>query len=349
MAAWRGRVGAITSVGPLIVLAVLLGWAAPGLAADTVAQGPHTFLEPLGPIAEDQRAHLIRVLAWTSVALLPVFLLTPIILIRYRRTGRASYRPNWEFNPVLETFIWGVPILIVIVLATQLWKTTHRIDPYNPLPGTPVCVQAVGLDWKWLFLFPDEGIATIGELAVPVGQPVAMELTTDTVMQSFRISALVGQIYAMPGMRTALHFEASEAGETRGENTQYNGDGFPHQRFPVRAISQAEWRDWVATVRSSDLVLTDETYAKIGIQGDLAATRTALGTSTEGPIYFSVPDPDLFGRIIARYHTGAAVAPAQQPGTTVYDPALAALPKDPMVMHGAGAVGCGTTGHSEHG
>lgn len=342
---WLTRAFAVT----VFALVACLALAVPGLAADTVAQGPHTFLEPLGPIAEDQRDHLIRVLAWTSVAILPVFLLTPIILIRYRRKGRASYRPKWEFNPVLETFIWGVPVTIVVVLAVQLWTATHRIDPYSPLPGTPVCVQAVGLDWKWLFIYPQEEIAVIGEMAVPVGQPVAVELTTDTVMQSFRISALAGQIYAMPGMRTALHFEASAQGETRGENTQYNGDGFPQQRFPVKALPEGQWQQWVANVRATGLELTDEVYAKIGVQGDLAATRTALGITADGPIYLSITDPNLFGRVIARYHTGAALDPAHQPGSDTYDPERAMLPRDPMVMHGAGAIGCGTTGHSTHG
>lgn len=330
-------------------VAACMVFAVPAFATDAIAVGPHTFLQPLGPIAEDQRDHLIRVVAWTGVALLPVFLFTPIILIRYRRRGRASYRPNWEFNPILETFIWGVPITIVIALSVQLWSATHRIDPYNPLPGTPVCVQAVGLDWKWLFIYPEERIAVIGEMAVPVGQPVAVELTTDTVMQSFRISALAGQIYAMPGMRTALHFEASTQGETRGENTQYNGDGFPQQRFPVKALPEAQWRQWVETVRASGEQLTDERYALIGVQGDLAATREALGLRTDGPIYLTLTDSELFGRIIARYHTGAALDPAHQPGSSTYDPARATLPKEPMVMHGAGAIGCGTTRHATHG
>lgn len=330
-------------------VAVCTFLAMPAFATDVLASGSSTFLQPLGPIAEDQRDHLIRVLAWTGVALLPVFLLTPIILIRYRRKGRASYRPKWEFNPVLETFIWGIPITIVAALSIQLWSATHRIDPYNPLPGTPICVQAVGLDWKWLFLYPEERIAVIGEMAVPVGQPVAVELTTDTVMQSFRISALVGQIYAMPGMRTVLNFQASEQGETRGENTQYNGDGFPQQRFPVKALPEAEWRQWVETARASTEPLTDELYAKIGLQGDLEATRKAIGSAQDGPIYLTLTDPDLFGRIIARYHTGAALDPAHQPGSSTYDPVQATLPKDPMVMHGVGAVGCGTTRQATHG
>lgn len=322
---------------------------AASLGAAETSSTTTSFLEPLGPIAEEQRRHFFRVLALTGIALLPVFLLTPIILIRFRRTGRAGYQPSWDFDIPLETFIWGVPIAIVTVLGTLLWTSTHRLDPYAPLPGTPVCVQAVGLDWKWLFLYPQHGVATIGELAVPVGQPVAMELTTDTVMQSFRISALAGQIYAMPGMRTALHFQADAPGETRGENTQYNGDGFPAQRFAVSALPDDGWRDWLAAGRNGDVALTDETYGVIAMRGDLAATRAALGLSGDGPIRMTVADPELFGRILARYHTGAALDPAAQPGSDGYDPAQAALPADPLTLHGAGAAGCGSTGHAGHG
>ncbi len=330
-------------------LVLFFAFTASSFAADTLAQPSHTFLSPLGPIAEHQRDHFFRVIAWTSIAILPVFLFTPIILIRYRRSARATYRPHSAYNPKLEVFIWGVPIVIVIALAAQLWTATHRLDPYKPLPGDPVCVQAVGLDWKWLFIFPNEGIATVGELVVPVGRPVAMELTTDTVMQSFRISALAGQIYAMPGMRTALHFKASEEGETRGENTQYNGDGFPEQRFPVRAVPKADWLDWVQAVRESDLSLTDATYARIGIRGDLSTTGKAIGSETDGPIHLSAPSPDLFGRIMARYHTGAALDPSHQPGSDTYDPERSQLPEEPMVMHGAGAAGCGPMEHADHG
>lgn len=319
------------------------------VAQEGILQAPHTFLEPLGPIAEEQRTHFIQVLLWTGVALLPVYLLTPIILLRYRRRGGATYKPKWEFSWGLEICIWGLPIVIVAALSVQLWDYTQRLDPYKALPGDPVCVQAVGLDWKWLFIYPDEGIATVGELAIPVDRPVSMALTTDTVMQSLRISALTGQIYAMPGMRTAMNFKASEEGDTRGENTQYNGPGFPEQRFTVRAIPVDQWNSWIAQVRSEGLPLSDENYARLGIRASQADTAEEMGITNGGPIYFNEVDPILFFRIMNRYHTGAALDLAQQPGSFSYDPASAQLPAEPMKMQGSGAEGCGNTGQHTHG
>lgn len=285
--------------------------------------GADSFLAPLGPVAEAQRAHLVRVVLITMVAILPVIVAVPLVFWRYHRrrgNGRyepgALYRPDWQFSGPLEAVMWGVPALIIAVLGWWLWHETDRLDPYAPLGPDPLEVQAIGLDWKWLFLYPDEEIATLGELAVPVGRPVRVALTTDTVMQSFRVSALAGQIYAMPGMRTELNFAASRPGTARGENTQYSGRGFAEQSFAMRALDEAAWRDWAAS--APDLTLDAATYATLARAATPAETRRMLGLDGAGPVRFDLASPDLFKTVMMRYHGGGAVTAQQQPGARDY-------------------------------
>ena len=150
------------------------------MASSTLQQ---SFLQPMGPVAEEQFSHLLRVVGITMIVILPVLVGVPLILWRYRYTKpRGDYTPEWEFSKKLEYALWGVPVLVVIVLASWLWYSTAKLDPYKTLGPEPLQVQAVGLDWKWLFIYPEEGVATVGELAVPVGRPVEITLTTDTVM-----------------------------------------------------------------------------------------------------------------------------------------------------------------------
>lgn len=296
-----------------------------------------SFLDPGGPIAAAQRAHLVEVVAWTMIAILPVFLLVPLILWRYRyRNTRARYSPDWNFSGWLDLVMWGVPFLIVAVLSVQLWRSAHALDPYKPIEaaGAPVEVQVVGLDWKWLFLYPDLGIATVNELAFPAGAPVALELTTDTVMQSFMVPALAGQIYVMPGMRTKLHLLADEPGRFAGENTQYSGVGFTKQKFEAVAMTKEDFASWVAEVRAKGASLDAETYGRLALPSSGADARAALGSPAmpEGVVWFGTVEPGLFARVIDRYTQGAPVPPDLQPGAVGYAPP--ALPK-PATPEGA--------------
>lgn len=285
-----------------------LGLAGPAHAADS-------FLMPLGAVAEAQRAHLIRVVAITMIAIVPVLVGVPLILWRYRRRGRGAYRPAWDRSTPLEIVMWGVPVAIIGVLGFWLWHATAALDPYDAVGPDPLEVQVIGLDWKWLILYPKEGIATVGEMALPVGRPVSIRLTTDTVMQSFFVSALAGQIYAMPGMTTRLNLVADRAGTTEGENTQYNGDGFAEQKFALHALPEADWRDWVARVRGSALALDDSTYARLARRSTLAEARLALAPGqADGPLLFGSASPGLFERVLNRYHQGVPVPPELQPG-----------------------------------
>ncbi|MBC7285712.1 MAG: cytochrome ubiquinol oxidase subunit II, partial [Hoeflea sp.] len=202
------------------------------------------------------------------------------------------------------------------VLTWWLWQDAHRLDPFEALGPDPLDVQAIGLDWKWLFIYPEQGIATLDELVVPVGRPVRVALTTDTVMQSFRISALAGQIYAMPGMRTELDFAASHPGTTRGQNMQYNGRGFSWQDFTVRALPEAEWRDWLQG--APDLTLDRRSYAVLAHAATPAETRQRLGLSPDADVRFELARPDLFRAVMMRYRGGVPVDPENQPGSPAY-------------------------------
>lgn len=295
------------------------------LALAACSSSRDTFLIPGGPVAAAQRAEFFHIIGWTMIAILPVFVLVPLLLWRYRyRNEKARYTPDWERSSILEILMWGVPLIIVAVLSVQLYRTTHELDPTKTLASDnpPLRVQVVGLDWKWLFIYPDLGIATVNQLAFPENTSVALDLTTDTVMQSLLISSLAGQIYAMPGMRTRLHILAEAPGVFEGENTQFNGTGFPAQKFQAIAMTQEAFDAWIRSVKADGAPLTAEGYARLAQASTGAEARAEMG-GAGGPvdaIHFSSVEGDLFGAILRRYTSGAAVPPAGQPGAVGYDP-----------------------------
>ncbi len=299
------------------------------LAVAGCSATPDSFLSPGGPIAAMQRAELFKILGWTLIAILPVFGLVPILLWRYRyRNRKARYTPDWDSSTLLEVLMWGVPLVIVVILSMQLYRTTFALDPYKPVASDnpPLRVEVVGLDWKWLFIYPDLGIATVNELAFPEDTSVALDLTTDTVMQSFLVSALAGQIYAMPGMRTRLHILADEPGRFEGENTQFNGIGFPAQRFQAIAMTPEGFKAWVEQVRSAGRKLNTDSYAVLAEASTGAQAQQRMGVEglPAGVVHFSSVQGDFFKTVLHRYMHGAPVPPAVQPGAAGYDPQAAA-------------------------
>ena len=245
-----------------------------------------------GPIAANQW-HLYLIVGAVLVFVAgPVLLLVPIIAWHYRLSNtRSAFKPKWDFSWPLEGLIWIPPIGIVIGLGFVLWHYTHNLDPYRPIASTqaPLEVEAVALDWKWLFLYPDEHVATVNELDVPVGRPVHIRLTSGTVMQSLLIPQLAGQIYAMAGMTSQLNLEADRAGIFRGENTQFNGRGFQAEKFDVVARPPAAFATWLGRVRASNHPL------------DAAATAVIFRRSVlPQPATFSAAPPGLFRQVLAR-------------------------------------------------
>lgn len=289
----------------------------------SMALASDSFMDPQGPIAAIQKTHLLRATALIMVAVIPVLVLVPWIALRYRRRkgGTAAYRPDWDFSAKLEFVMWGVPVLIVALLSFYLWKATHRLDPYSASFGEEpaVQVQVVGLDWKWLFLYPELGIASVGEFGIPTKRQVAMTLTTDTVMQSFMIPALAGQIYAMPGMTTQLHLVADTPEVMQGENTQYNGRGFTKQKFRTVAMDQDAFEAWVDKVRAGGIPLDATTYQTLAKRSDRDEVQAALGTAQmpDDALYFTLEE-DVFHNILHRYHSGKALPVDQQPGTASF-------------------------------
>lgn len=283
-----------------------------------------SFLDPAGPVASAQRAHLAVVVLVTMIAVLPVVVLVPVILWRYRYSNsKARYAPEWGRSGKLEVVLWGVPFLIIAVLSVMLWRSTVKLDPYEPLGSAAetLRVEVIGLDWKWLFLYPDLGIATVNELAFPAGRPVALNLTTDTVMQSFMVPALAGQIYAMPGMATMLNFEADRPGTFLGMNTQYSGTGFHAQKFRAVAMTRDDFAAWAAGAAGSKTVLTPAAYARLARSSTAEQAQISFGMTDlpAGTLRFRLNDAGLFASVLDRYRSGDKIDVARQPGSSAYD------------------------------
>ena len=258
------------------------------------------FLNAAGPVAGGERHLFLIVAVVLAFVAGPVLILTPLFAWRYRLgSGRdLPFKPKWAFSWPIEGLIWLPPIAIVIGLACLLWPDTHKLDPYTPLKGAgpTLRVQAVALDWKWLFIYPDEHLATINELDVPAGRPVHLDLTSATVMQSMLLPQLAGQIYAMAGMSTQLNFRADRPGRFRGENTQYNGKGFQDDKFTVVSRPAQAFDAWAKEVRRTAPAFDDAAY------------RAVMARSTaRRPLVFSAPPPGLYMHILQA--TGGSAQP----------------------------------------
>ncbi|MFC7515816.1 ubiquinol oxidase subunit II [Herbaspirillum sp. GCM10030257] len=219
-------------------------------------------MNPSGDIAA-QQGHLIYVSTMLMLLIIvPVIALTFLFAWRYRKSNTAArYEPDWDHSTKLELVIWGAPLLIIIALGLLTWISTHLLDPYRPLhrldanrpipaDTKPLLVQVVALDWKWLFIYPEQGIATVNELVTPVDVPIRFKITASTVMNSFYIPALAGQIYAMPGMETTLNAVINKPGEYEGFSANYSGAGFSHMRFKYHGVSNEDFGNWVQKTKA---------------------------------------------------------------------------------------------------
>jgi len=274
-----------------------------------------SFLNPQGPVASIQRTHFLEMVALLAIFVaMPIFVLIPWFAWRYRYGAKSSrYTPKWAFSRTLEVAAWSGPVLIVALLAMLVWRSTHALDPYKPLTsGTPALrVLVIGYDWKWLFIYPDQGVASIGVLPLPAGQPVAMQLTSATVMQSLQIPALGSQIYAMGGMVTQLHLQADKPGRFMGENTMYNGDGFHQQRFTAVAMTPDAFNDWVKQTRARGVPLDASTLKLISERTTREQLTAALGQSraSDGGIYFNHATLDIFSDVVMATMNGTVADP----------------------------------------
>jgi len=232
-------------------------------------------MSPSGDIARQQADLIIVSTVLMLIIIVPVIFLTLFFAWRYRGSNtNAPYDPEWHHSTRLEVIIWSAPLAIIIALGAVTWISTHKLDPYRPLDRIdaqravsaevkPINVEVVALDWKWLFFYPDYGIATVNEMAAPVDVPINFKITASSVMNSFYVPALAGMIYAMPGMETKLHAVINKPGEYEGLSSNYSGDGFSHMRFKFHGVDQAGFDQWVARVKQNGTALNRDAYLKL--------------------------------------------------------------------------------------
>ena len=273
-------------------------------------------MNPAGDVANQQADLIVVSTVLMLLIIVPVLVLIVVFAWRYRNGNTtAPYKPEWDHSTRLELVIWGAPLLIIIALGLITWISTHLLDPYRPLQrldaARPIAantkvleVEVVALDWKWLFIYPELGIATVNELAAPVDVPVRFKITASTVMNSFYIPAMAGQIYAMPSMQTTLHGVINKAGVYDGFSANYSGAGFSNMRFKFHALDQAGFDAWVAKVKAGN-----------GTGGTL--DRTAyLGlekpTIKDAVRYYNGVETNLFDAVVNRCVEPGSVCMTQQ-------------------------------------
>jgi cytochrome o ubiquinol oxidase subunit 2 len=256
-------------------------------------------LDPAGDIAAQQRDLIIISTVLMLLIIVPVIFLALFFAWRYRASNNdARYEPDWHHSTQLELLIWSAPLLIIIALGAVTWISTHTLDPYRPIARLDAArqlpaeaktleVQVVALDWKWLFIYPDYGIATVNELAAPVDTPIRFSITASSVMNSFFIPALAGQIYAMPAMQTQLHAVINTPGEYEGFSANYSGAGFSEMRFKFHALAAADFEQWTAQVRRDGTALRRDDYQQLEKPSIREPVR-----------HYATVDPTLFDAIV---------------------------------------------------
>ena len=266
-------------------------------------------LDSAGPIGQHEYQLIVIAFLLMLIPVVPVIVMTLWFARRYRASNdKATYAPKWGHSNKIEAVVWSIPIIIVGGLAILTWVTTHSLDPYKPIASKvkPVRIEAISLNWKWLFIYPDEHVASVNELVIPTGVPVNFRLTSDTVMTSFFIPRLGTQIYAMAGMKTRLHLMAGKPGTFTGWNSQLSGEGFSGMHFKTIATSKAGYEAWLNKVRQSPKTLDAISYKEL-----------AKPTSHTPVTYYSKVQPqDLFAQVINKYMHGPTHASAMTAHTT---------------------------------
>jgi cytochrome o ubiquinol oxidase subunit 2 len=249
--------------------------------------------DPKGDIGEQEKILILVALGVMLLVVIPVIALTLYFAWRYRASNlNATYAPKWAHSTKIEVIVWTIPCVIVVFLAMLIWNTTHSLDPYRPLKSEvqPVRVQVVALNWKWLFIYPDYGVATVNGLHIPVDTPIEFALTAESLMNSFFIPQLGSQVYAMPGMQTQLHLIANSPGVYPGMSAAFSGAGFSDMHFDTIATSRPAFDDWIRQARKSTLALNQAAY------------QTLKQPSSKTPVVsYAGVDPGLFSGITNQY------------------------------------------------
>ena len=255
-------------------------------------------LDPAGPVGAAQRTILFNALAVMLAIVVPTMIATVVFAWWFRAGNkRATYRPSFVYSGRIELIVWSIPILVILFLGGLIWVGSHQLDPYRPLPSRtrPLEVQVVSLDWKWLFIYPELGIATVNEMAAPVDQPISFKLTSSSVWNTFYVPALAGMIYTMPGMETQLQAVINREGDYWGQSAQYSGSGFSRMNFRFHGLSREGFEQWVAKVRAGGERLEREAYLRLEKPSEAEPVR-----------YYASVENGLFGAIL-----GMCVTPGQ--------------------------------------
>lgn len=250
-------------------------------------------LNPQGSIAQQQKDLIIIATFLMLIVVIPVFILTFSIAWKYRAgNNKAKYQPDWDHSRIAETIWWGFPLFIIVILAIITWVSSHELDPYRPIASekSPVEVQVVALEWRWLFLYPDYGVASLNYLEIPEKTPINLTLTSDAPMNSFWIPSLGGQVYAMSGMSTKLHLQANKQSVYEGSSANLSGEGFANMRFQVKSVSNKTFHTWAQSAQSKTM-LSEKKYNAI-----------AKPSKDVKPQLFSLSDTSLYDKIVMKYN-----------------------------------------------
>jgi cytochrome o ubiquinol oxidase subunit 2 len=223
-------------------------------------------LNPKGLIALKERNLIYTALLLMLLVVIPVFILTIYVSVKYRADNKdADYTPEWDNSNLLEVIWWGFPFLIIFILSILTWTSSHELDPFKPLDSEvkPLRIQVVAMRWKWLFIYPEQNIASVNFFQFPEKTPINFEITSDAPMNSFWIPQIGGQIYAMPGMKTKLHLIADHVGDYNGASANISGTGFAGMTFVARASTPGDFEKWVETVRQSGASFDKDQYKEL--------------------------------------------------------------------------------------
>lgn len=276
------------ATGITVLVAAIVALAAWYLRRHTIS-----VLQPAGEIGYKERNLIVFTAILSLVVVVPVFSLLIFIALRYREGNhKATYSPDLEGNNLLEAVWWLIPAAIICVIGVVTWRSTYALDPFKPIASKkPVLhVQVVALDWKWLFIYPGQNVASVNEAAVPVNTPVDFELTSDTVMASFWDPQLGSQMYVMPGMETHLNLMANKLGSFNGQSANITGDGFNGQTFVIKSMPQSGFNAWVANAKRSNQSLNQYSYDAL-----------ARPSSNVRPEYYNSATSSLYGTIVMKY------------------------------------------------
>lgn len=306
---WAGKARLASRVGLVALASILLS------GCDMVV------MDPKGPIGIEEKNIILLATGLMLLVVVPVILMVLTFAWRYRASNtKATYAPTWSHSGKIEAVVWTIPVIIILILGTVTWTSTHALDPRKEIPsvGKPLEVEVVSLDWKWLFIYPEYGVASVNELAMPVGRTVHFKLTSSGVMNAFFIPALGSQVYTMPGMQSLLNLRADHAGTYQGISANYSGRGFADMHFDTKALDGAAFKAWIVQAKKA-APLDNAEYRKLMTPGTHAVA--VYGTVEDG-LYHRILNRCALGGVCTDDAVAMANMKAAAPGKPICnDPA----------------------------